>query len=90
MRLILGGVIISAGVYFKVWWSAVGLLLVLRTVVRWCPAYLAFGFSINHLTFNTSHNADTSLHVVNVSCCQDHSSLCYRWSNSMYRLRRYD
>lgn len=44
-RIILGIVIILAGVYFQSWWGAVGLVLILTGSIRWCPAYLPFGFS---------------------------------------------
>ncbi len=44
-RIILGVIIILAGVYFKSWWGAVGLLPIVTGSFRWCPAYLPFGFS---------------------------------------------
>jgi hypothetical protein len=44
-RIILGVVIILAGVYFQSWWGAVGLVPILTGSIRWCPAYLPFGFS---------------------------------------------
>jgi hypothetical protein len=45
IRIILGVVIILAGVYFKSWWGAVGILLIVTGLVRFCPAYIPFGFS---------------------------------------------
>jgi len=45
LRVILGIVIIAAGVYFKSWWGLVGLAPILTAVIRWCPAYLPFGIS---------------------------------------------
>lgn len=45
IRIILGVVIILAGVYFKSWWGAVGILLMVTGLVRFCPAYIPFGFS---------------------------------------------
>ena len=44
-RISLGVVIILAGFYFQSWWGAVGLVPILTGSIRWCPAYLPFGFS---------------------------------------------
>ncbi len=44
-RIILGVIIILAGIYFKSWWGAVGLVPIVTGFIRWCPAYLPFGFS---------------------------------------------
>jgi hypothetical protein len=44
-RISLGVIIILAGVYFQSWWGAVGLVPILTGSIRWCPAYLPFGFS---------------------------------------------
>lgn len=45
IRIILGVVIILAGFYFKSWWGVVGILLIVTGLVRFCPAYIPFGFS---------------------------------------------
>ena len=45
VRIVLGLIIIAAGVYFQSWWGAVGLILVVTGLVRWCPIYAPFGFS---------------------------------------------
>jgi hypothetical protein len=45
IRILLGVAIISVGIYFKSWWGAVGLILLLTAAIRWCPAYIPFGFS---------------------------------------------
>ena len=45
LRVILGVIIILAGVYFQSWWGAVGILPIVTGFIRWCPAYLPFGFS---------------------------------------------
>ena len=45
IRIILGLVIILAGVYFKSWWGVVGILLIVTGLIRLCPAYIPFGFS---------------------------------------------
>ena len=44
-RIVLGVAIISVGMYFKSWWGAVGLIPLLTAAIRWCPAYIPFGFS---------------------------------------------
>ena len=45
IRIVLGVVIIVAGVYFKSWWGVIGIVPILTAVIRWCPAYLPFGIS---------------------------------------------
>lgn len=45
LRIIVGLVFLGAGWYLKSWWGLVGLLPILTAVVRFCPAYLPFGFS---------------------------------------------
>ncbi len=44
-RIILGVVIILAGIYFKSWWGAIGVIPIITGTIRWCPAYLPFGLS---------------------------------------------
>jgi hypothetical protein len=44
-RIILGVIIILVGIYFQSWWGAVGVVLIVTGFMRWCPAYLPFGFS---------------------------------------------
>ena len=44
-RIILGVLIILAGIYFQSWWGAVGLLPIVTGFIRWCPAYVPFGLS---------------------------------------------
>jgi hypothetical protein len=45
LRIVLGIVILSAGVFYKSWWGAVGLLLLLTGIFRFCLAYIPFGFT---------------------------------------------
>ncbi len=45
IRVILGVIIIAAGVYFKSWWGAVGLLPLFTALIGWCPLYAPFGIS---------------------------------------------
>ncbi|MCK5831269.1 MAG: DUF2892 domain-containing protein [Methylococcales bacterium] len=44
IRIILGLIIISWGIYAKNWLGAAGIILLLTGFIRWCPAYLPFGF----------------------------------------------
>ena len=39
LRVIVGAVIIGAGVYFNSWWGAVGAVPLLTGLVGYCPAY---------------------------------------------------
>lgn len=45
VRVIAGVAIIGAGFYFHSWWGVVGLVPLATATIRWCPAYLPFGFS---------------------------------------------
>ena len=45
IRAVLGLAIIGAGLYFKSWWGAIGLVPLLTAAISWCPAYLPFGLS---------------------------------------------
>lgn len=45
VRVILGVGSIAAGVYFKSWWGAIGVVPLLTATLGWCPAYLPFGMS---------------------------------------------
>jgi Protein of unknown function (DUF2892) len=45
VRFIVGAAIIVAGVIYKSWWGAVGIIPILTGAIRWCPGYLPFGLS---------------------------------------------
>ena len=45
VRVVVGLAIIAAGVYFQSWWGVVGVVPLLTATIRWCPAYLPFGFN---------------------------------------------
>ena len=45
LRVVLGLMIISAGVYYQSWWGLLGAVMLLTGVVNFCPAYLPFGIS---------------------------------------------
>ena len=43
VRIVVGLAILGLGLYFKSWWSLIGLLPIATAVVRFCPAYTLFG-----------------------------------------------
>ena len=45
IRIVAGVIIILLGFYFKSWWGAFGIVPILTGTLRWCPAYIPFGFS---------------------------------------------
>jgi len=45
VRVIVGLVIIGAGIYFRSWWGLIGLLPLLTAGIRFCPVYVPFGIS---------------------------------------------
>ncbi len=45
IRLLLGLIIIAAGIYFSSWLGAIGAILLFTAAVGWCPLYLPFGLS---------------------------------------------
>ena len=44
-RIVVGLAMIGAGVYFKSWWGALGVIPLLTGTLRFCPVYLPFGTS---------------------------------------------
>ena len=45
LRVIVGGAIIAAGVYYQSLWGAVGAIPVLTALLGWCPLYVPVGIS---------------------------------------------
>lgn len=45
VRIVLGLCIIAAGFYFQSWFGLIGVVPLMTGALRWCPAYLPFGFS---------------------------------------------
>lgn len=45
VRIVVGIVIILLGLVYQSWWGVIGLVPVATGLLRWCPAYLPFGFS---------------------------------------------
>lgn len=45
LRILVGLVIIGAGIYFQSWWGVIGAVLLLTGTISWCPVYSLFGLS---------------------------------------------
>lgn len=45
MRLLIGLSTLGMGGIFESWWGVVGIIPIATSLLRWCPAYLPFGFS---------------------------------------------
>ncbi|OGF99270.1 MAG: hypothetical protein A3F83_02350 [Candidatus Glassbacteria bacterium RIFCSPLOWO2_12_FULL_58_11] len=45
VRIVLGLAIIGAGLYFKSWWGAIGVLPLTTAIIGYCPAYPPFGIN---------------------------------------------
>lgn len=45
IRIILGLLIIAAGLYYQSWWGVIGLVPLVTGFVRYCPAWSAFGIN---------------------------------------------
>ena len=48
IRIVVGLVVIGWGVYAQNWLGAIGIVPLLTGFIRWCPAYLPFGFKTCH------------------------------------------
>ncbi len=45
IRIIIGLVIILAGIFYGSWWGLIGLLPLISAILRFCPAYVPLGIS---------------------------------------------
>ena len=45
VRFVLGAAIVGAGIYFKSWWGAIGIVPLGTAALGVCPAYVPFGLS---------------------------------------------
>mgnify|MGYP001814560615 FL=1 len=45
IRLVLGLLVVAAGIYFKSWWGLIGVVFLATSLISWCPLYLPFGLS---------------------------------------------
>ncbi|NLI15585.1 MAG: DUF2892 domain-containing protein [candidate division Zixibacteria bacterium] len=43
IRIIIGLVIIAAGIIAKSWWGLIGIIPLVTAITGFCPAYLPFG-----------------------------------------------
>ncbi|MBC8257494.1 MAG: DUF2892 domain-containing protein [SAR324 cluster bacterium] len=43
IRVVVGMVLVAAGVIFQSWWGLVGLVPLFTASIGWCPAYFPFG-----------------------------------------------
>jgi hypothetical protein len=59
-RIILGLVLVAAGIIFENYWGAIGLVPLLTGIIGWCPAYLPFGLSTCSIRTGASTETSTS------------------------------
>lgn len=45
IRIVLGLLIIAAGIYFETWWGLIGVVFLATSLISWCPLYIPFGLS---------------------------------------------
>lgn len=45
IRILLGGIIIIAGILYNTWWGALGAIPLITGLVKWCPLYAPFKIS---------------------------------------------
>jgi hypothetical protein len=45
LRFIVGVAVLGAGYYYQSWWGLFGIVPLLTSVFRICPAYIPFGLS---------------------------------------------
>jgi hypothetical protein len=45
LRIVAGLAIIGAGLASQQWWGAIGLVLLLTGIIRWCPVYVPLKLS---------------------------------------------
>ena len=45
IRIVLGLLIVAAGIYFKTWWGLVGVVFLATSLISWCPLYVPFRLS---------------------------------------------
>jgi hypothetical protein len=45
LRIVAGLALLGTGYYFKAWWGLVGIIPLVTAFVRFCPAYVPFGWS---------------------------------------------
>ncbi len=45
LRIIIGLLVLSAGLMFSSWWGLIGLVPLLTGIMKWCPAYCPLNIS---------------------------------------------
>ena len=45
IRIAIGIAVIAAGIVYKSWWGATGLVLIATALLGWCPPYAIFGIN---------------------------------------------
>ncbi len=45
VRALVGIAVIGAGVYFKSWWGAIGVIPLFTAITGWCPLYMPLGIN---------------------------------------------
>lgn len=45
VRIVLGVLIVVAGLYFKSWWGIIGIVPIITGLLNFCPAYTLIGLS---------------------------------------------
>lgn len=45
IRVLIGLALLAAGFIFNAWWGVFGIIPLATAAIRWCPAYVPFGFS---------------------------------------------
>ena len=43
LRIVVGAIVVGAGIYFQNYWGAIGLIPLLAGLMNWCPLYSVFG-----------------------------------------------
>lgn len=60
IRVILGLVIIAAGVFYQSYWAIIGTIPVVTGLIGWCPAYRLFGISTCEVQSKTEQKKASS------------------------------
>ena len=45
IRIILGAIILAAGIFYSSWWGILGAILILTGIFKFCALYSIFGIS---------------------------------------------
>jgi len=56
IRVLVGLVVIAAGIYYQNYWGALGLVPLITGAIGWCPAYRLLGMSSCSIKSNEVHH----------------------------------